>query len=145
MFASTGWVPQTTAEIGTAVCDAAARFETDVLAPTRPTWINYTGGDTLHAVEVTGAAVYVSGHSRWLDNPYGNDAAGPGAVIRWGGGSIDPVTGKANDWDPIQKHAIGGYNFLATDTGLWIVSDGQHFDGEYHRGIAFTPLPIATQ
>ena len=141
VFAATGYIPQTTAEIGTAVCDAAARFETDVLAPTAPTWINYTGGDTLHAVEVTGAAVYVSGHSRWLDNPYGADSAGPGALVRWGGGSINPVTGKANAWDPIQKHAIGGYNFLATDAGLWIVSDGQHFAGEYHRGIAFTPLP----
>lgn len=141
VFASTGYVPQTTAEIGTALCDAAARFETDILNPVKPTWINYTGGDTLHGIEATGAAVYVSGHSRWLDNPYGRDSAGPGAVVRWGGGSIDPVTGKANSWDPIQKHQTGGYNFLATDTGLWSVSDGIYFAGEYHRGIAFTPLP----
>ena len=141
VFVSTGFVPQTTAEIGTAVCDAAARFETDILAPSRPTWINYTGGDTLHGVEVTGAAVYVSGHSRWLDNPYGVDSAGPGAVVRPGGGAIDPVTGKANDWDPVQRHQTGGYNFLATATGLWHVSDGKRFAGRYHRGIVFTPLP----
>jgi len=141
VFVSTGWVPQTTAEIGTALCDAAARFEVDNLAPAAPTWINYTGGDTLHAVEVTGAAVYVQGHSRWLDNPYGNDFAGPGAVVRWGGGAIDPVTGMANDWDPVMKHAIGGYDFLATDTGLWIVSEGKRFEGKYHRGIVYVPLP----
>jgi hypothetical protein len=141
VFVATGWVPQTTAEIGTAVCDAAARFEVDELAPDKPTWINYTGGDTLHAVEVTGAAVYVQGHSRWLDNPYGNDSAGPGAVVRWGGGSINPVTGMANDWDPVMKHVIGGYDFLATDAGLWTVSEGKRFDGKYHRGIVFTPLP----
>jgi hypothetical protein len=141
VFASTGFIPQTTAEIGTAICDAAARFETNNLAPVQPTWINYTGGDTLHSVEVTGAAVYVSGHSRWLDNPYGVDSPGPGAVDRPGGGSIDPVTGKANDWDPIQRNRTGGYNFLATDAGLWHVSDGQRFAGRYHRGIVFTPLP----
>ena len=141
VFVSTGFVPQTTAEIGEALCDAATRFETDILAPVRPTWINYTGGDTLHGVEVTGAAIYVSGHSRWLDNPFGVDSAGPGAVVRPGGGSIDPVTGKANDWDPVQRHRTGGYNFLATDAGLWHVSDGQRFAGRYHRGIVFTPLP----
>ena len=141
VFVATGWVPQTTDEIGTAVCDAAARFEVDNLAPTAPTWINYTGGDTLHAVEVTGAAVYVQGHSRWLDNPYGNDFAGPGAVVRWGGGAIDPVTGMANDWDPIMKHATGGYEFLSTEAGLWTISEGKRFAGKYHRGIVFTPLP----
>ena len=46
------------------------RFEVDVPAPAkRPTWINYTGGDTLHSVAVTGAAVYVQGHQRWLGQP----------------------------------------------------------------------------
>lgn len=138
---STGLAPQTPAEIGTAVCDAAARFETADLAPTVPTWINYTGGDTLHAVLVTGAAVYVQGHSRWLDNPDGFDSAGPGAVVRWGGGAIDPVTGLANDWDPVMKNTQGGYGFLATNAGLWILRDGRFFNGEYHRGIVFAPLP----
>ena len=141
VFASTGWVPQTTDEIGTALCDMAARFETDILAPARPTWINYTGGDTLHSVEVTGSAVYVSGHSRWLDNPYGNDFAGPGAVVRAGGGAIDPVSGMALPWNPEQYHQEGGYGFLSTDSGLWHASDGLRFGREYHRGIAFTPLP----
>jgi hypothetical protein len=28
--------------------------------------------------------VYVQGHNRWLDNPYGKDFAGPGAVERKG-------------------------------------------------------------
>jgi hypothetical protein len=69
VFGATGYVPATDAEIGTAVCDAVARFETDVLAPVKPTWINYTGGDTIHSVAATGAAVYVQGHFRWLDNP----------------------------------------------------------------------------
>ena len=46
-----------------------SRFETNNLSPERPTWINYTGGDSLKSVGVTSAAVYVQGHSRWLDNP----------------------------------------------------------------------------
>ncbi|HVD90436.1 MAG TPA: hypothetical protein VNB91_16190, partial [Jatrophihabitantaceae bacterium] len=59
VFAATGYLPQLTSRIGTDVCDAAARFETNITHPTKPTWINYTGGDTLHAVAATGKAVYV--------------------------------------------------------------------------------------
>lgn len=141
VFASTGYVPTTTKEIGTALCDAAARFETDVLTPRQPTWINYTGGDTLHSVAVTDAAVYVQGHNRWLDNPYGKNSAGPGAVVRKGIGAIDPVTGKALAWNPPKPAAQGGQDFLVTAGGLWIGSDSINFNGDYHRGIAFAPLP----
>ena len=141
VFASTGYVTALSSQIGTHVCDAAARFETDVAAPTKPTWINYTGGDTLHAVAVTGAAAYVQGHNRWLDNPLGKDSAGPGAVERRGIGAIDPATGNALAWNPDKPARQGGQDFLVTDTGLWVPSDSQRFNGEYHRGIAFVPLP----
>jgi hypothetical protein len=137
---STGYVVPTAADIGTMVCDAAARFEADVMDPSEPTWINYTGGDTLHSVAVTGSAVYVQGHSRWLDNPFGSDYAGPGAVERLGGGAINPVTGKALSWNPVMPNQVGGYAFLATHDGLWIGRDGKRIGGEYHRGIAFMPL-----
>ena len=108
--------------------------------PARPTWINYTGGDTLHSVAVTGAAVYVQGHQRWLDNPQGRDSTGPGAVDRRGIGAIDPATGKALPWNPDKPARQGGQDFLATDDGLWVPSDSERFNGEYHRGIAFVPL-----
>ena len=75
VIAATGYLP-VTGGVGRDICDAAARFETSIPNPTRPTWINYTGGDTLHSVAVTGAAVYVGGHQRWLDNPFGRDSAG---------------------------------------------------------------------
>lgn len=140
VFAATGFVPRI-GEIGTAVCDAAARFETYNPAPTRPTWINYTGGDTLHAVAVTGAAVYVQGHNRWLDNPHGKDSKGPGAVDRLGIGAIDRRTGKALAWNPRKPAEQGGQDFLVTAKGLWVVSDSLRFNGRYHRGIAFAPLP----
>ncbi len=77
VVAATGYIPNS-GGLFRDVCDAAARFETNIASPTRPTWINYTGGDTLHAVVVTGGAVYIQGHQRWVDNPYGNDFAGPG-------------------------------------------------------------------
>ncbi|MBA2444747.1 MAG: delta-60 repeat domain-containing protein [Nocardioidaceae bacterium] len=141
VFASTGFVPRSTEEIGTALCDAAARFEAGTAHPVAPTWINYTGGDTLHAVAVTGAAVYVQGHNRWLDNPYGRDSEGLGAVSRRGIGAIDPVSGMALAWNPVKPAAQGGQDFLATPEGLWVVSDSTKFNGTYHRGIAFAPLP----
>lgn len=141
VFGATGYVPATTAEIGTAVCDAVARFETDVLAPVKPTWINYTGGDTIHSVAATGAAVYVQGHFRWLDNPYGKDSEGPGAVDRKGVGAVDSTTGKALAWAPQAPAAQGGQDMLATAAGVWFAADSRRVGGRYHRGIAFTPLP----
>jgi hypothetical protein len=129
-------------DIGKSICDASARFETaDETSTTAPTWINYTGGDTLHSTAVTGAAVYVQGHQRWLDNPFGRNDPGPGAVDRPGIGAIDPVTGKALSWNPTKTRGVGGRDFLATPDGLWVASDGNLFAGEFRAGIAFCPLP----
>ena len=125
------------------VCDAAARFETaNVSGSAEPTWINWTGGDTLYSVAVTGAAVYVGGHQRWLDNPLGNDSAGPGAVSRPGIGAIDPVTGKALAWNPTKSRNHGTTALFATPSGLWVGSDGTMFGREYHAGIGFAPLIV---
>ncbi len=139
VMVSTGYVPKK-GGIGRDVCDAAARFETNIAAPQVPTWLNYTGGDTLLSVAVTGSAVYVQGHQRWLDNPDGRDSAGPGAVSRPGIGAIDPVTGKALSWNPTKTRAVGGKDLLTTAAGLWVGSDGQRFRGEYRDNIAFCPL-----
>jgi len=123
------------------ICDAAARFETaNVSSNAQPTWINWTGGDTLYSVAVTGAAVYVGGHQRWLDNPQGHDSAGPGAVSRPGIGAIDPVTGKALAWNPTKSRNHGTMVLYATPQGLWVGSDGTEFGHEPHNGIGFAPL-----
>jgi hypothetical protein len=129
-----------TGDVGSTVCDAAARFNTNIDAPARPAWINYTGGDTLHSVAVTGAAVYVQGHHRWLDNPSGRDNAGPGAVSRPGIGAINPATGKALAWNPTKDRDVGGKDLYVTPRGLWVGSDGKYFAGEHRWGIAFLPL-----
>jgi hypothetical protein len=141
VLASTGGFPVTEADRFTVLCDTAVRFESNELSPTAPTWMNKTGGDTLHSVIVSGAAVYVQGHSRWLDNPYGQDFAGPGAVSRPGGGAIDPVTGMALPWNPVMPQLKGGYQMLVTNAGVWFATDGMRFGGKYRRGIRFAPLP----
>jgi hypothetical protein len=135
---STGFVPQT-GQIGIALCDAATRFETATLAPFRPTWINYTGGDTLHSVAVSDQAVYVQGHQRWLDNPQGRDSAGPGAVSRPGIGAIGPTTGKALAWNPTKDRGVGGKDLLVTARGLWVASDTNHIGHETRERIALLP------
>ena len=138
VFVSTGFVPLS-GQVGIALCDAASRFETANLSPARPTWINYTGGDTLHSVAVTDQAVYVQGHQRWLNNPQGRDNAGPGAVSRPGIGAIDPTTGLALSWNPTKDRGVGGKDLLVTARGLWVASDTAHIGHETHMRIALLP------
>jgi hypothetical protein len=138
VLVSTGGPPRA-GGLGRDICDAAARFETRIAAPRRPTWLNYTGGDTLHSVAATGAAVYVQGHQRALNAPVFaggvRDAGAP--VERAGIGALNPRTGRALAWNPGKTRGIGGRDFLATHAGLWVGSDGVRFAGEIHQGIAF--------
>ena len=140
VIAATGYIPTDSSRVGLDVCDAAARFETNIVSPTVPTWINYTGGDTLHSVVATGAAIYVNGHQRWLDNPNGADSCVGTCVSRPGIGAIDPVTGRALPWNPTKDRGVGGKDVLATTQGLWVASDTAHIGHEYHFGIALMPL-----
>ncbi|MEV0613949.1 hypothetical protein AB0I81_11555 [Nonomuraea sp. NPDC050404] len=124
------------------ICDTAARFETYAKGTAiRPTWVNATGGDSLYAVAVTGSAVYVGGHQRWLDNPQGRDSAGPGAVPRPGIGAIHPRTGKALSWNPTRERGIGVKAFYAHGSGLLVGSDTTRLGREYHARIGMFPLP----
>lgn len=141
VIVATGYVPVDPSRVGTDICDVAARFETNTASPVRPTWTNYTGGDTLHSVAVTGAAVYVQGHQRWLDNPYGVDSAGPGSSPRPGIGALDPATGHTfSYWNPGKTRGVGGKDLYVTPAGLWVGSDGRMFAGHVHDSIAFCPL-----
>ncbi len=108
----------------------------------QPVWINYSGGDTFHSVSVTDKAVFVSGHFRWLDNPEGNDFAGPGAVSRQGLGAISPSTGKALPWNPRKsvEGGRGGYDLYFTNAGLWIAHFEQRITAENHEGLGLLPF-----
>jgi hypothetical protein len=137
-LASTGYISKA-GDLGRSICDAAALY-----SPTSntPLWINYTGGDTLHSIAVTGAIVYVGGHQRWLDNPLGADSAGPGAVSRPGIGAIDATTGKAISWNPGKTRGVGAKALYATSNpaGLWVGSDGRMFNGKIRDSVAFCPM-----
>ena len=154
----TGYVPKA-GDRGVTICDAAARFETSNPAPLRPTWINYTGGDTLHSVAVSSNAVYVGGHQRWLDNPFGTDSCGAGCADRPGIGALDPTTGRALSWNPRRTRGVGAKDLLLTAAGLWVASDttdggklgcsnpgGPNLDDctgqtlEIHAGLGFLPV-----
>jgi hypothetical protein len=140
-FVATGYVANS-GDLGKTVCDAAALYAADDSPSASPRWINYTGGDTLHSLAITGETVYVGGHQRWLDNPYGLNDAGPGAKSRAGIGAISAATGKALDWNPGKTRGIGAKAlYPVSGRGLWVGSDGRMFGGEVHDAVAFCPLP----
>lgn len=127
-----------------ALCDSAARFE---LAGTgtnvQPTWVSWTGRDSLWSVAISGTAVYVGGHQRWLNNLNGNDSAGAGALPRPGLAAIDPVSGVPLSWNPGRNpRGAGAFALLLTDTGLYVGSDTAWIGNfTYQRKrVAFFPL-----
>ncbi|HEX3823804.1 MAG TPA: PKD domain-containing protein [Mycobacteriales bacterium] len=125
-------------------CDAAARFETAATGTNvRPVWIDYSGEDTISTIAVTGRAVYVGGHQRWLNNSLGLNVAAPGAVPRPGLAALSPVSGLPYTWDPGRNpRGAGVFALLATSTGLWVGSDTNWIgNGTYLRPrIAYFPL-----
>ncbi|MFI6518292.1 delta-60 repeat domain-containing protein [Spirillospora sp. NPDC050679] len=123
------------------LCDTAARWETDKSGSRQnPTWVNWTGGDTLLSTSVTGATVYVGGHQRWMDNKYGLGYAGPGAVARPGIAALNPATGKALPWNPTRTLGHGVEALVATPKGLLVGSDTDRLGGEYHGRLGMFPL-----
>ncbi|RJL22508.1 hypothetical protein [Bailinhaonella thermotolerans] len=123
------------------LCDTAARFETyKTGSRIKPTWVNHTGGDSLYSVAVTGAAVYVGGHQRWMNNPRGRDSAGPGAVSRPGIAALDSRTGRALRWNPTRERGVGVRAFLAHRNGLFVGSDTTELGRERHGRIGMFPM-----
>ncbi|MDT5038797.1 MAG: hypothetical protein QOE03_3982 [Micromonosporaceae bacterium] len=120
-------------------CDSAARFNVSGTGAHRPVWVNRTGGDSLYSVLVTGSAVYVGGHQRWMDNPFGNESAGPGAVSRTGIAALDPVTGRALPWNPTRSRGVGVRAMAYTPAGLIVGSDTDQLGHEYHARIGMFP------
>jgi hypothetical protein len=118
------------------LCDTATRWETaDQGQDVQPTWVTDTGGDTIHTVAITGSAVYVGGHQRWLNNPTGNDYAGAGAVPRPGIGALDPRTGVPLSWNPGRNpRGAGAEALLVTSMGLYVGSDTEYIGNyKYYR------------
>jgi hypothetical protein len=122
------------------LCDSAARFEAAGGGGHRATWVNQTGGDALLAVSVTGAAVYVGGHQRWMDNPRGDNSPGPGAVERPGIAALNPANGRALSWNPTRSRGVGVQALVSAAEGLYVGSDTDRLGGEFHARIGMFPL-----
>ncbi|HET9518129.1 MAG TPA: delta-60 repeat domain-containing protein [Actinoplanes sp.] len=126
----------------TRLCDSAVRFNVAGAGVHTPVWVQLTGGDSLYAVAVTGTAVYLGGHQRYLDNPHGTDdgGPGPGAVSRPGIGAVSPITGRALAWNPTRARGVGVRAMITTPNYLIVGSDTTRLGREYHGRIGMFPL-----
>ncbi|HEX2312542.1 MAG TPA: hypothetical protein VHJ17_02345 [Thermomonospora sp.] len=111
------------------LCDSASRWETNATGDdVKPTWVNWTGGDTLDSVAISDAAVFVGGHPRWSNNPHGADTSRAGAVTRPGIAALDPRNGLPWSWNPGRDpRGDGAWSLLAAPDGLWVGSDTNLF------------------
>jgi hypothetical protein len=123
------------------LCDTVSRWEAKATGSSQqPTWVEYSGGDTMTRLAITTAAVYVGGHFRWMNNPYAADAAGPGAVSRIGLAALDPRNGMPYTWNPTRQRGYGVYEFTVTNDGLLMGHDTKRVNNELHDRLAFFPL-----
>ncbi|MEJ7584232.1 MAG: hypothetical protein WKF43_09130 [Acidimicrobiales bacterium] len=132
----------TGAGIPNTLCDTATRFETYISGTDiKPTWTNFSGGDTLYSVAITDAAVYIGGHQRWMNNRNGaGDQKLDGAVDRPGIAALDPLTGVPLRWNPTRTRGVGAFALLATAEGLYVGSDTTWLGKEYHGRLGYFPL-----
>mgnify|MGYP001261926799 CR=1 FL=1 len=130
----------------TSMCDSTARWEfSRTGSDVRPTWVDYTGGDTVYGLGITNEAVYVGGHQRWQNNstPPGGDQAGPGAVSREGISALDPLTGVPLSWNPGKERGVGTFAITPTADALYIGHDTQYVHGEYRPRLSAFPMTTA--
>jgi Ricin-type beta-trefoil lectin domain/Domain of unknown function (DUF5122) beta-propeller len=145
---------------GPTVCDAVSRYDmtsaatasTGTADNVSPAWINFAGGDSFYAVDISGPVVYVAGHDRWVNNQCGVDSlCAPNAVLANGVAALDAHTGMALPWWEPQTARGHGTEFLgtfgpglATGTlakgGLLLGTDVSTIGGVFHGENGAFPL-----
>lgn len=130
-------------------CDTISRLELADLSNSdvQPTWVNFTGGDSVTEVVSTGHAVYAGGHFRWLNNRTSLDAesGGPGSIERVGLAALDPLngltlTGWRSDRNP---RGVGIFALVSEVEGLYVGDDTNFLNGSEHPKLKF--LPVTTE
>ncbi len=129
------------------LCDGAARFNTaDVGQSVQPFWIAATGCDTLLSVEITTAAVYVGGHSKWMNAPNTGCSANAqqAQVARPGLAALQPGSGLPMTWNPGRHpRGHGAGVVLATADGLYVGSDTDYVGNRKYRRAKIAYFPLA--
>ena len=126
------------------LCDSASRWSaTDAGPNVLPTWVDYSGQDTLLSVAVTGTTIYIGGHQRWMNNPLGFDKAGAGAVPRPSLAALDPASGLPLTWNPGRNpRGEGTSAAFASATGVYFGYDQDYIGNNLYqrKKLAYFPL-----
>ena len=129
---------------GNPACDSILKFEFNDLSDfaAEPTWISYTGGDSVYEVTAAEHAIYTGGHFRWLNNAFGSDFAGPGAVERRGLAALDPLNGlPLIKWRADRNpRGVGVFSLETEEEGLYIGDDTDFLNGFQHLKFKFLPI-----
>ena len=135
---------------GEPACDTVLRFELDDLTNTdvQPTWVNFTGGDSVYEVAATDHAIYAGGHFRWLNNDTtpNRRSAGPGSQPRNGLAVLDPKNGLTYlNWRSDRSpRGLGTFALIAEEEGLYIGDDTDFLNGTEHAKLKFLPITSNT-
>ncbi len=129
--------------VNNSLCDSVARFDiADSGDDVQPSWVDWSGGDSVLSVTASDTAVYTGGHQRWANNENASDYAQLGAVARPGLQGFDAQSGVPLTWNPARHpRGIGAEAATVTESGLWIGSDNEWIGKfEYRRPrLAFFP------
>jgi hypothetical protein len=135
------------------LCDSVSRWTNNDSTDARPVWINYTGGDTIQSVRVTGQHVYVGGHFRFLDeavyragkkvgftghahNGLGVIAATASSGMSIAGWNDGTSTGLGAGWTAMLVNP----GPPGSGSGLWVGGDSDLISGEHGKRVTLLPL-----
>ena len=127
-------------------CDSIIRWDFGNLSDgnAQPTWVNWTGGDSVYEVAISDHAIYTGGHFRWLNNDRSSDGrtAGPGSVDRAGMAALDPKNGLTllnwrSDRNPRGR---GTFSLELEPEGLYIGDDTDFLNGSYTGRVKLLPI-----